>query len=406
MSSIDRIVIAGAGVAGGRAVEALRKEGFEGSITLVGEEPERPYSRPPLSKGYLRGEKERSTVYLHPEAFYTEHRIDLRTETAVTAIDSPAREVVLSDGTRLPFDRLLLATGARPRRLPVPGSHLPGVLRLRTLADSDAIRAAIGSAEQVVVVGASFIGCEVAASLRMLDRQVTVVAPNEVPLQGVVGRRIGAMFRDVHAERGVNLHLGSRVARIIGSDRATGVELDSGTQLPADLVITGVGVEPRTELAEVAGLAVGNGIEVDATFETSTPGIFAVGDVAAVWHPFFEQRLRVEHISNARNQAQAAAALMLGGGQPYEKLPSFYSDQYDISMQYTGHGAPDDEVVIRGRLDERQFTGFLLRDGRVVAAVTIGKPDPSLDIEGLIRSKAAVDPAVLADQSAPIETAA
>jgi 3-phenylpropionate/trans-cinnamate dioxygenase ferredoxin reductase subunit len=404
MQSIDRIVIVGAGVAGGRAAESLRKAGYEGAITLLGEEPERPYSRPPLSKGYFRGEKERSTVYLHPEGFYTDNRIDLRPGTAVAAIDAATRAVVLADGSRIGFDRLLLATGARPRSLPVPGADLPGVLVLRTLADADTIRTQVAQAERVVVVGASWIGCEVAASLRTLDRPVTMVAPGRVPLARVVGPEIGAVYRDLHAEHGVELRLGSRVARITGAGRADGVELESGERLRADLVITGVGVTPRTDLADAAGLAVGDGIEVDATLETSAPGIFAAGDVASAWHPFYGRRVRFEHIANARLQGLAAGPLLLGRGSPFEALPSFYSDQYGISLQYTGLADPGaTQLVVRGRLADRRFTGFFLDHGRIAAAISVGKPDPALDIEELIRSRATVDPSVLADESTPVE---
>jgi 3-phenylpropionate/trans-cinnamate dioxygenase ferredoxin reductase subunit len=402
MSTIERIVIVGAGVAGGRAAESLRKEGYEGRITLLGEEPERPYSRPPLSKGYLRGEKERSTVYIHPDGFYDENRIDLRPGTTVSAIDLAGRSVALADGTSEPFDRLLLATGAQPRRLPVPGADLPGVLVLRTLADSDAIKAAVADAQRIVVVGASWIGCEVAASLRALDRQVTMVAPEEAPLVNVVGPDIGQLYRDLHAAHGVQLRLRSRVARIVGPDRATAVELESGQRLDADLVITGVGVEPRTDLATAAGLAVNDGIEVDARLQASAPGVFAAGDVASAWHPFYERRIRTEHISNARLQGLAVGPLLLDRGQPFDKLPSFYSDQYGVSLQYTGLASAGDPMVVRGSLADRQFTAFLLQGGRVAAAITVGKPDPALDVEGLIRSRVVVDPAVLADESASI----
>jgi len=403
MSSIDRIVIVGAGMAGGRAAESLRKEGYEGSITLVGEEPERPYSRPPLSKGYFRGEKERSTVYIHPEAFYAENRIDLRPSTTATEIDSAAREVVLADGSRLPYDRLLIATGAYPRRVDIPGNDLTGVHVLRTLSDADAIRDELADAERVVVVGGSWIACETAASLRSMDRAVTLVAPRRTPLEAVVGRRIGEVYRDLHAENGVELRLRSRAARILGQDRVTGVELDSGERLAADLVITGVGVQPNVDLAEAAGLAIGNGIEVDATLETSVPGIFAAGDVASTWNPFFSRRIRIEHVSNARLQGLAAGSLLLGKGEPFDKLPSFYSDQFGISLQYTGHGDPRDQLVLRGNVAERRFTGFLLEQGRVAAGITVGKPDPAVDVEALIRSRAVVDPSTLADESVPIE---
>jgi 3-phenylpropionate/trans-cinnamate dioxygenase ferredoxin reductase subunit len=405
MSSIERIVIVGAGMAGGRAAESLRKEGYAGSITLVGQEPDRPYSRPPLSKGYFRGEKERSTVYIHPESFYTENQIDFRAGTAATAIDPGARDVTLEDGSRLAFDRLLMATGAHPRHLAVPGGDLPGTHVLRTISDADAIRAELGDANRIVVIGGSWIACEVAASLRTLDRPVTLIVPRRTPLEAVVGRRVGEVYRDLHAENGVDLRLRTKATRILGTDRVTGVELDNGELVSADLVVMGVGVEPNVALARDAGLAVSEGVEVDATLESTIPGIFAAGDVAAAWHPFFSRRLRIEHVSNARLQGLAVGALLLGGGEPFDKLPSFYSDQYGIALQYTGYGDPRDEVVVRGRLEERRFTAFMLEGGRVAATITVGRPDPALDVEALIRSRAVVDPAVLADESASIEAA-
>jgi 3-phenylpropionate/trans-cinnamate dioxygenase ferredoxin reductase subunit len=239
--------------------------------------------------------------------------------------------------------------------------------------------------------------------LRQLGRPVTLIAPRRTLLEGVVGRQIGEVYRDLHAENGVDLRLRSKAARIHGEDRVTGVELESGERLPADLVVTGVGVSPNVELAAAAGLTVADGVEVDATLETSAPGIFAAGDVASAWHPFLSRRIRIEHVSNARLQGLAAGPLLLGRGEPFDKLPSFYSDQYGISLQYTGYGDPRDTLVVRGSIPERRFTGFMLEGGRVAAAITVGKPDPALDVERLIRSRAVVDPAVLADESAPIE---
>src|SRR3954453_24167728 len=286
MSSIERIVIIGAGLAGARAAEALRKDGFAGSITLVGDEPDRPYLRPPLSKEYLRAESGREKVYVHPESFYVEQRIDLRTGTAARAIDVGSREVVLADGHRLPFDRLLIATGARPRRVAVPGGDLPGVVTFRTVADADKLREAAAEAERIVVIGTGWLGSEVSASLRMLGRDVVVIGSDAVPLQPVLGPEIGAVYRDLHLEHGVAFRSGTSVARIIGTDRVEAVETGAGERLAADLVVAGIGVEPRTELARAAGLAVSDGIEVSAALETSAQGIFAAGDVAGACHPF------------------------------------------------------------------------------------------------------------------------
>ncbi|HEY3162780.1 MAG TPA: NAD(P)/FAD-dependent oxidoreductase [Candidatus Limnocylindrales bacterium] len=322
MSSINRIVIVGAGLAAARAAEALRTNGYDGTITLLGDEPERPYLRPPLSKEYLRGESQRDQVFVHPEAFYAEHEIEMRPSSPVGAIEPASREVVLADGNRLGFDRLLLATGARPRRLPVPGADLPGVVAVRTLADSDALRVAAADAERVVVVGAGWIGSEVAASLRMLGRRVVLVAPDVVPLERVLGPEIGGVYRDLHAEHGVKLRLGTSVSRILGRDRVDAVETAAGERIAADLVVVGIGVEPRTELAVAAGLDVGDGIEVSASLETSVPGIFAAGDVASAWHPFYARRLRSEHWANAKFQGTAAAKAMLGDETAYDRIPS------------------------------------------------------------------------------------
>jgi 3-phenylpropionate/trans-cinnamate dioxygenase ferredoxin reductase subunit len=403
MSSIERIVIVGAGLAGARAAEALRKDGFDGAVTLVGDETERPYLRPPLSKEYLRGDTPRDKVYVHSEAFYAEQRIDLLTSSPVHAIDRASREVVLADERRLPFDRLLIATGARPRTLGVPGADLPGVVSLRTLGDADALRATAAEAERIVVIGAGWIGSEVAASLRMLDRHVTIVAPDRVPLERVLGPEVGGVYRDLHLEHGVELRLGASIARIVGTDRVEAVETGAGERIAADLVVVGVGVTPRDELATAAGLTVGNGIEVGATLATSDPGIFAAGDVAAAWHPFYGRRLRSEHWANAKFGGSAVAPLMLGANVPFDRLPYFYSDQYDLGMEYTGHASGTDRVVVRGSLADRAFIAFWLADGRVVAGMNANVWDVAKPIERLIRSRAVVDVAALADPAIPLD---
>lgn len=402
MDSIERIVIIGAGLAGARAAEGLRKDGYEGAITLVGDELERPYLRPPLSKEYLRGESEREAVFVHPQTFYAEHRIDLLTGTPVTTIDPSARQVVLADGPRIPFDRLLIATGSRPRRLTVEGADLPGVVSLRTAGEADALRAAASGAERVVIIGAGWIGCEVAASLRELGRSVTVVAPGAIPLERVLGPEIGTVYRDLHVAHGVELRPGTRATRIVGSGRVEAVETTAGERLPADLVVSGIGVEPRTELATAAGLAVGDGIEVDATLESSVPGIFAAGDVAAAWHPFYGRRIHSAHWANARFGGAAAAKSMLGTGAAYDRLPYFYSDQYDLSMEYRGFHAPGDRVVIRGSIADRSFLAFWLADGRVVAALNANTSGMGKPMEALIRSRAVVDVGALADPAVPL----
>lgn len=403
MSSIQRIVIVGGGLAAARAAEGARTAGYEGSITIVGDEPEPPYLRPPLSKEYLRGESDRKKVYVQPASFYEEQRITLRSATTVRAIDPATREVVLDDEARVPFDRLLVATGARPRALSVPGADVSGVMTLRTVEDADAIRAAAAGAERIVVIGSGWIGSEVAASLRMLGHAVSLVAPDAVPLERVLGPDIGGVYRDLHVQQGVDWRPGTRITQIDGTDGVQGVETSNGERIAADLVVVGIGVEPRTELADTAGLAVGDGIEVSATLETSVPGIFAAGDVASAWHPFYERRVRTEHWANARFQGAAAGRAMLGETAPYDRIPYFYSDQYDLGMEYTGWATASDQLVVRGSLADRQFVAFWLRDGRLVAGMNANIWDVAKPIERLIRSRAAVDAAALADASVPID---
>jgi 3-phenylpropionate/trans-cinnamate dioxygenase ferredoxin reductase subunit len=403
MSSIERIAIVGAGLAAARAAEALRKDGYEGSITMLGDEPERPYLRPPLSKEYLRGENDRERVYVHPATFYAEQRIDLRPAKRVRAVDPQSREVVLDGEERVPFDRLLIATGAQPRTLPVPGAELPGVMTLRTVADADAIRAAATDAEGIVVIGAGWIGSEVAASLRTLGKTVTLIAPEAVPLERVLGPQVGGVYRDLHLQRGVEWRRGTTVKRFVGTDRVKAVETSADERIAADLVVVGVGVQPRTELAVSAGLAVGDGIEVGATLETSVPGIFAAGDVASAWHPFYERRLRTEHWANAKFQGAAAGRAMLGDLVPYDRIPYFYSDQYDLGMEYTGWASPSDRLVVRGSLADRQFVAFWLNEGRVVAGMNANVWDVAKPIERLIRLRAITDPGALTDPSVAID---
>jgi 3-phenylpropionate/trans-cinnamate dioxygenase ferredoxin reductase subunit len=403
MSSVERIVIVGAGLAGARAAEGLRTAGFDGAVTLVGEEADPPYLRPPLSKEYLRGEEPRDKVLVHDEAFYAEHDFDFRPSTIVRAI-APAARAVVTDGGRVEFDRLLIATGARPRGLAVPGANLRGVLALRTLADGDRLRALAAEAERIVVVGAGWIGSEVAASLRMLGRRVVLVGRDPLPLRKVLGPEVASVYRDLHLAHGVELRLGTDVRRIVGRDRVEGVETTAGENIVADLVVVGVGAEPRTELATAAGIAVGGGILVSATLETSIPGIFAAGDVAAAWHPFYQQVVRSEHWANAKFQGTAAAAALLGDGTPYDRIPYFYSDQYELGMEYTGRASTSDRLVVRGRLDDREFVAFWLADdGRVNAGMNANVWDVAKPIERLIRSRAVVPPASLADPSVSID---
>jgi len=397
--STQTFVIAGASLAGAKAAETLREEGFDGRVVLLGEETERPYERPELSKGFLLGKKPADKLYVHPADFYAGHDIELRTSTTVTALDPGAHEVVLDGGERLGYDRLLLATGASPRRFPVAGGDLPGVVYLRRMGESDDLRTAIQGASRVVVVGAGWIGSEVAACARMLGAEVSMIAPEAVPLERVLGPEVGAVYRDLHADKGVDLHLSTGVDRIEGTDAATGVRTSDGTLVEGDLVVVGIGAAPRDELARAAGLEVDNGVLTDEHLRTSDPDIYAAGDVANVMHPFYGKRIRVEHWANALNQGPAAARNMLGAGTAYSRVPYFYSDQYDFGMEYNGYATEWDRVVFRGDPASREFLAFWVRDGRVLAGMNANIWDQADGIKALVRSGARVDADRLADPS-------
>jgi 3-phenylpropionate/trans-cinnamate dioxygenase ferredoxin reductase subunit len=395
-------VIVGAGMAGGKAVETLREEGFDGRIVLLGAEPERPYERPPLSKDYLRGEAERAGVYLQEDAgWYDEHDVELRASTAAASLDLGGRAVVLEDGERVEYDALLLATGAEPKRLPIAGGDLDGVHVLRTFQDSDTLRAVLDGGGRLVVIGAGWIGCEVAASARQRGMEVTVVEPLSVPLERVLGPELGAFYRDVHLDHGVELRLGDGVEAIEGAGRAERVRTTEGAVLDCDAVLVGIGVAPRTALADGV-LAVDNGILVDAGLRTSAEGVYAAGDVANHDHPLFG-RLRVEHWANALEQGPAAARAMLGQDVSYDRVPYFFSDQYDVGMEYAGNSAPDDEVVFRGDPASREFIAFWLRDGRVVAGMNVNVWDVNEHIQALVGEGATVDPQRLRDPDVALD---
>jgi 3-phenylpropionate/trans-cinnamate dioxygenase ferredoxin reductase subunit len=398
-------VIVGASLAGAKAAETLRQEGFDGRLVLVGEEAVRPYERPPLSKQYLRGEADQSTVYVHDESFYDQQAIELRAGTRATGIDAAAAEVVLDDGSRLRYDALLLATGAAPRRLPVPGADLEGVHYLRTLDDSDRLRQAVSAAGRVVVIGAGWIGSEVAASARQMGAEVALIETAQVPLERVMGPEVGGIYRDLHAEHGVELHFGAGVEALVGSSVVSGVRLADGTTVEGDVVVVGVGVAPRVELGQSAGLSVDNGIVVDDRLRTNVANIFAAGDVANARHPLFDTRLRVEHWANALNQGPAAARNMLGADQPYDRIPYFFSDQYDLGMEYSGHAPGWDRVVFRGEPDKREFIAFWLDgENRVLAGMNANVWDVTGPIQDLIRARRPVDVHRLTDPDEPLDS--
>ena len=405
MSSSDTFVIVGAGMAGGKAVETLREEGFDGRIVLLGAEPHRPYERPPLSKDYLRGEGGPAWLQ-EDEGWYAANNVELRTSSVVQSIDGGERAVVLSGGERIGFDRLLLATGAEPRRLPVDGADLDGVHVLRTLDDADALRAAIGRGGPLAIVGGGWIGCEVAASARQKGMDVTMVEPLELPLLRVLGPELGGFYRGVHEDQGVELLLGSGAEAIEGSGRAERVRTSDGRTIECAAVVVGIGVAPREDLLRDVA-RVDNGILVDERLQSSVDGIFAAGDVANAQHPLFDRRVRVEHWANALEQGPAAARAMLGHDVSYDKVPYFFSDQYDVGMEYAGlHDPSSDDLVLRGEMSSREFVAFWLRGDRLIAGMNVNVWDVSDPIQELIRSGATVDRARLADPDVPIEEVA
>ncbi|MEE1749550.1 MULTISPECIES: FAD-dependent oxidoreductase [unclassified Streptomyces] len=409
-------VIVGGGLAGAKAAETLRTEGFSGRVILLGDERDHPYERPPLSKGYLSGKEARDSVFVHEPAWYAGAEIELHLGQPVTSLDRKAHAVQLGDGTVVHYDKLLLATGAEPRRLPVPGTDLAGVHHLRRLAHADRLRnvlAALGRDNgHLVIAGAGWIGLEVAAAARGYGAEVTVMEPEPTPLHQVVGPELGQIFTDLHRDHGVRFHFGVRLTEIIGQDGLVlAVRTDDGEEHPAHDVLAAIGAAPRTALAETAGLAMapradGGGIAVDASLRTSDPHIYAAGDVANVAHPLLGTRLRVEHWANALNSGPAAARAMLGQEVAYDRVPYFFSDQYDLGLEYSGWAPPGsyDQVVIRGDAGKREFIAFWLKDHRVLAGMNVNVWDVTETVQGLIRSGRQIDPDALADPSVPLES--
>src|SRR5215813_6794777 len=405
MPAESTYVIVGASLTGAKAADTLREEGFDGNIVLLGDEHERPYERPPLSKGYLLGNEEKSSIYVHEESWYAKNGVDLRLGVRATALDPGAKQVSLDDGGTVAYDRLLLATGASPRRLNVPGSDLDGVLYLRRVGDSERLRAALHGGGHVVTVGAGWIGLEVTAAAREAGCEVTVVEPEPVALYRSLGPELGGVFADLHKEHGVVFRTGESVTEFRGSGgKVSEAVTSSGTVLPADLVVVGIGAIPATGLAAGAGLDVGNGVIADAGLRTSAPDVFAAGDVANAFHPLYGKHVRVEHWANALNGGPAAARSMLGQGVSYDAVPYFYSDQYDLGMETAGLPEPGtyDKIVYRGDVDRREFVAFWLSGGAVVAGMNVNVWDVNDDIQALIRSRRRVAEAHLADLDVPI----
>ena len=405
---VDRIAIIGAGLAGAKAAQTLREEGFDGSIVLVGAESEVPYERPPLSKGYLTGAEPFDKALVHEPAWYTTNRVELRPGTVAASVDPGAHVVALADGASVPYDRLLLATGAAPVRLPIPGADLAHTLR--TKADSDALRTAFQPGQRVVLIGGGWIGLELASAAVGAGCEVTVVEQAAVPLAAALGPEVAGVFAQEHQRHGVQLLTGVTAERITDSWVVV-----AGDEMPADVVVSAVGARPVTGLAEAAGLSVDNGIVVDAALRASAPDIYAAGDVASAFHPRYGRHLRVEHWDNAAQQGPAAARSMLGQPVAYDRTPYFYTDQYDLGMEYVGWVPPDVDAhaVLRGDIEGRSFQAFWLvpQTGggdrpTVAAAMHVNMWDDGADpLRRLVESDAGVDPVVLADADAPLSAA-
>ena len=404
MTTRPTLAVIGASLAGAKAAEAARGTGFDGRIVLIGEEPGAPYERPPLSKDVLRGEKDSETALVHPSDFYTDQDIELVEDRAI-ALDPEARTVRLATGEPIRFDTAVLATGAAPRPLAIAGAQLSGVHYLRTLDDAVRLREAIQRATRVAVIGAGWIGSEVAASARQMGADVVLIDPATVPLQRVLGDDVGAVFRQLHADNGVGLRLGTGVSELRGTTAVEEVVLTDGSVEAADVVVVGIGVAPRVELAEDAfGMRVDNGVVVDQHLETNIPGIYAAGDVANAWHPRYHRFLRVEHWSNALNQGTTAGRNAVGMRDVYDRLPYFFSDQFDLGMEYVGYGDATDNVAIRGDREARKFIAFWHRDGNVTAAMNVNVWDVVEDLKAIVSASRSVDPARLADPDVALDS--
>ncbi|MET4588919.1 FAD-dependent oxidoreductase [Arthrobacter sp. 754] len=406
--TVQNIVIAGGGLAGATAAKTLRAEGYTGRVTVVGAESHHPYLRPPLSKEYLLGKAGEDAVPVVPDGWYAENDVGLRLGVRVTGIRPDSHTVQLDDGASLDYGSLLLATGATPRALRLPGSDLDGVSTFRTLDDSRRLRSALGTGgKNVVMIGSGWIGMELAAAAATYGNHVTLLGLEEIPLAGAIGPDLGRFFRGLHEANGVSFRLPASAREITGRDGVvTGVIADSGELLPADIVVVAVGVVPGTGLAKEAGLAVDNGILTDASLRTSADGIFAAGDVANALHPFTGQHHRSEHWSNALNGGKVAAKAMLGQDATLSTIPYFYTDQFDVSMEYSGFPAlaAGAEPVIRGSLEDKEFIAFWLQDSRVVAGMSVNwprkeQPGAQKTIKALISAKTPVSAGRLTDPS-------
>jgi 3-phenylpropionate/trans-cinnamate dioxygenase ferredoxin reductase subunit len=400
MANSTTFVIIGGGLAGAKAAEALRDNDFDGHVILFAEEQHLPYERPPLSKEYLAGKKSLSDFTVHNSDWYRDHDVDLRLGSRVTSLDPAAHTVGLPDGTTVAYDKLLLATGSASRRPPIPGSDADGVHYLRTYDDAAALNSVLTEGSSLAVVGAGWIGLEVAAGARQRGVNVTVVETAKQPLLAALGETVGEVFANLHRDNGVDLRLEAQVEEITTAQgQATGLKMRDGSTVAADAVLVAVGAKPNVELAEHAGLSMGDGgVLVDASLRTSDPDIYAVGDIAAAEHPLFGCRIRTEHWANALKQPAVATAGMLGKSGEYAELPYFFTDQYDLGMEYVGHAPDFERVVFRGDVSAREFVAFWLDgDDRVLAGMNVNIWDVLDDVKSLIRSKAPVDVDKLSD---------
>ena len=405
MADSKTFVIVGGGLGGAKAAEALREKGFDGKVVLLADEEYLPYERPPLSKDFLAGKKSLKDFTVHDSDWYRDNKIDLRVSTEVSAIDRKAHTVTIADDTSIRYDKLLLATGSRARWLSIPGSDSTGVHHLRKFDDASNLNTALKEGTSLAIVGAGWIGLEVAASARERGVDVTVVETAKAPLIGAVGEEVGNVFAQLHRDHGVDLRLDIEVKEITVEDgKATGLKLGDGSTITADRVLIAVGAQPNVELAEEAGLSTGDGgVLVDASLRTSDSDIYAVGDIAAAEHPLFEERIRTEHWANALKQPAVAVAGMLGESGEYSELPYFFTDQYDLGMEYAGHAPGSNRVVFRGDVNSREFVAFWLdADNHVLAGMNVNIWDVLDDIKSLIRKKTAVNLNKLVDPQVPL----
>ncbi|MCC6376842.1 MAG: FAD-dependent oxidoreductase [Microbacteriaceae bacterium] len=407
MSEKKQFIIVGGGLAGVSAAEELRKQGFDGGIKIVGKESHAPYIRPPLSKGYLNGSDGLDAVYVHPETWYGENSIELMTGTKVFGVNAQDKEITISGGRPLSYDKLLLATGSSPRLLTIDGAELGGVYYLRTLEDSQKLRGELAEGgRNLVLIGSGWIGMEVGATARTLGNEVTILERDPIPLANAIGDEMGTLFADYHREKGVKLRTSVMVERILGNHgKVSGVELAGGEVVPADMVLIGVGAVPNVALADDAGIITENGIVTDQAMQTSDPDIFAAGDVANAFHPLANMRLRSEHWANALNEGPAAARGMLGQNESFEDIPYFYTDQFDLGMEYSGYGpmTRGAEIVYRGDKAAREFVAFWIKDERVVAGMNVNVWDVNEQVQRLIKSQKVVDLSKLTDATVPLE---